>query len=114
MTVLINGYVDFAPGVEQQALGEAAALMAETRSQQGCRAYVWSADPTTPGRVWVYENWESIDDLAAHLAGRYYSEMLALLGKYEIAGMEILKYRIEHAEPVYDPEGNPRADFFSG
>ncbi len=114
MTVLINGYVDFAPGVEQQALGEAAELMAETRSQHGCRAYVWSADPTTPGRVWVYENWESVDDLAAHLTGRYYAEMLALLGKYEIAGMEILKYRIDHAEPVYDPEGNPRADFFSG
>ena len=40
--------------------------------------------------------------------------MLALLGNYEVRGMDILKYRIDHAEPVYDPEGRPRADFFSG
>lgn len=114
MTVLINGYVDFAPGDDARALAEATALMAETRDQQGCRAYVWSADPTTPGRVYVYENWACVDDLAAHLAGPYYSEMLALLGKYQVTGMDILKYRIDHAEPVYDPEGRPRADFFSG
>jgi quinol monooxygenase YgiN len=114
MTVLINGYVDFAPGDESQALAEAAALMAETRDQRGCRAYVWSADPTTPGRVYVYENWESVADLAAHLSGRFYAEMLALLGKYRVLDTSIMKYRIDHAEPVYDPEGRPRADFFSG
>ncbi len=114
MTILINGYVDFSPENADQALQEATELMAETRSQQGCRAYVWSQDPTTPGRVYVYENWERQEDLAAHLSGPYYSRMLALLGKYEMLGIDILKYRIDLAEPVYDPEGNPRADFFTG
>jgi len=114
MTILINGYVDFTPGDDTRALAEATALMAETRTQSGCRAYVWSADPTTPGRVYVYENWESVADLAAHLSGRYYAEMLALLGRYSVLDVSILKYRIDHAEPVYDAEGRPRADFFSG
>ncbi len=114
MTILINGYVDFAPEDAPRALAAASDLMAETRSQAGCRAYVWSADPTTPGRVYVYENWERQEDLAAHLAGPYYSQMLGLLSQYDMLATDILKYRIDHAEPVYDPDGVPRADFFTG
>ena len=40
--------------------------------------------------------------------------MLALLYQYEIHDTDILKYRIDHAEPVYDETGTPRADFFTG
>lgn len=114
MTILINGYVDFAPGDDEKALAEATELMAETRGQKGCRAYVWSSDPAVPGRVYVYENWECEENLAAHLAGRYYTDMLTLLGQYEMLDNHILKYRIDHSEPVYDEEGHPRADFFTG
>jgi quinol monooxygenase YgiN len=113
MTVLINGYVDFAPTDAAQALAEAGDLIADTRSQAGCEAYVWSADPTTPGRVYVYEKWDSVEHLAAHLAGPYYLGMLQILGKFEMKHTDILKYRVDHAEPVYDAEGRPRADFFN-
>ena len=114
MTILINGYVDFEPGNDLKALADATDLMAETRTQKGCIAYVWSSDPTTPGRVYVYEKWAEEADLAAHLAGKYYTGMLALLGQYELQATDILKYRIDHEEPVYDDEGRPRADFFTG
>lgn len=114
MTVLINGTVDFSPENAPKAVAKATQMMAETRAQQGCRHYVWSLDPTTPGRVYVYENWESVEDLAAHLAGPFYSGMLGLLSEFDIQGTDILKYRIDHEEPVYDPEGVPRADFFAG
>ena len=40
--------------------------------------------------------------------------MLGLLGKYGAENAEVSKYRIDLEEPVYDPEGNPRADFFTG
>ncbi len=113
MTILINGYVQLEAGKETIALEGASDLMAETRSQKGCRHYVWSADPAVPGRIYVYENWETEADLAAHLAGRHYSDMLAHMGQYEMLDMDILKYRIDLAEPVYDPEGVPRADFFT-
>ena len=114
MTVLITGYVDFSPEDATAALIESKDLVAETRSQKGCVAYVWSHDPCTPGRVYVYENWESVEDLAAHLSGEYYQRMLGVLGKFEMKHTDILKYRIDHAEPVYDPQGVPRADFFTG
>ncbi len=114
MTVLINGWVEFSPENAEKAVSAAAQLMADTRSQKGCREYIWSLDPTIPGRVYVYENWESSEDLNAHLAGRFYAEMLGLLGQYEMLGTDILKYRIDHSEPVYDPDGVPRGDFFTG
>ena len=114
MTVLIAGTVDILDGDRDKALADAAALIAETRSQQGCQHYVWSADPTSDTRVYVYEYWESVEDLAAHLAGPYYMQMLGILGSYKVENTEVSKFRIDLEEPVYDPEGRPRADFFTG
>lgn len=114
MTVIINGSVEVAAEVRDKALAEAADLMAETRSQKGCNHYVWSADPTSPTRIYVYENWDSSEDLCAHLAGSYYAKMLAHMGNYEVYNTVVSKFRIDHEEPVYDPEGKPRGDFFTG
>lgn len=114
MTVLIAGTIDILEGRREEALAEASPLMDETRAQQGCVHYVWSADPTSDTRVYVYENWAGIDDLAAHLAGQYYAGMLGLLGRYPVENVAVSKFRVDLEEPVYDPEGRPRADFFSG
>ena len=113
MTILVAGTIEIDAEKRGAALADAAALMAETRSQAGCVHYVWSADPTSTTRVYVYENWETIEDLAAHLAGTYYSRMLGLLGKYGVSNAEVSKFKVALEEPVYDPEGNPRADFFT-
>ena len=113
MTVIINGTVDFNPADAAVVLQQTADLMAQTRAQKGCRHYVWSLDPAVPGRVYVYENWQSVEDLAAHVSGNFYTDMLARISQYEILGTDILKYRIDHEEPVYDETGTPRADFFT-
>ncbi|MCP4211902.1 MAG: antibiotic biosynthesis monooxygenase [Halieaceae bacterium] len=113
MTILINGSLHLPAGEREKALAETAALVEETRSQKGCKHYVWSADPTSKTRVYVYENWDSVEDLAAHLAGPYYQNMLASLGKYGVSDTQVSKFKIALEEPVYDPEGKPRADFFT-
>ena len=58
MTILIAGTVEMSTENRDHALADAAALMADTRSQPGCVHYVWSADPTSPTRIYVYEYWE--------------------------------------------------------
>ena len=113
MTILINGSLHLPAGEREKALAETAALVEETRSQKGCKHYVWSADPTSKTRVYVYENWDSVEDLAAHLAGPYYQNMLASLGKYGVSDTQVSKFKIALEEPVYDREGKPRADFFT-
>jgi quinol monooxygenase YgiN len=113
MTILIAGTVDFPDGKREQALADSAQLVVDTRSQRGCRHYVWSADPTSHTRVYVYECWESTEDLAAHLAGSYYAQMLAVLGSFGAENADVAKFKVALEEPVYDPEGTPRADFFT-
>ncbi|MFK8050876.1 MAG: putative quinol monooxygenase [Halioglobus sp.] len=113
MTILIAGTVEIIAANRDKALAEAADLMAETRTQKGCKHYVWSADPTSDTRIYVFEEWDSTEDLAAHLAGPFYMNMLGLLGGYDVHNTEVSKFKIAHEEPVYDPEGKPRADFFT-
>ena len=113
MTILIAGTLHLPALEREKALAETANLVEETRTQEGCRHYVWSADPTSNTRVYVYENWASVDDLAAHLAGPYYQKMLASLGRYGVSETEVAKFKVALEEPVYDPEGRPRADFFT-
>jgi len=113
MTVLIAGTVHLPAGDRETALAETAQLVTDTRTQPGCLQYVWSADPTSTTRVCVFEKWASVEDLAAHLAGHYYSGMLAALSKYGITDPLVAKYKVALEEPVYDPQGKPRADFFT-
>ena len=113
MTVLIAGSLNFPAGNREQALAETVPLVIKTRAQTGCRDYVWSADPTGTTKVFVYENWESVDALAAHLAGPCYQSLLGALVGYGVADIEILKYKVAIAEPIYDPQGQARADFFT-
>lgn len=113
MTILVAGSVHLPAGERDKALAETAKLVEKTRTQEGCRHYVWSADPTSTTRVYVYENWASAEDLAAHLAGSYYQNMLTSLGKYGVTDAEVSKFKVALEEPVYDPHGKPRADFFT-
>jgi quinol monooxygenase YgiN len=43
-------------------------VMLASRAEAGCLEYVFSADPLQPGRVVLFERWESQAALDAHLA----------------------------------------------
>ena len=112
--IIIAGTVDLDPEKREAALTSGCQHMEATRAQKGCMHYVWSADPLVAGRVYVYECWQSQEDLAAHLGGPHYRAMLQNMAAHEIRGMDVDKFKISLSEPVYDPEGRPRADFFTG
>ena len=42
--------------------------MRTSRAEDGCHDYVFAADPLEPGRVILFEQWESEEHLAAHAA----------------------------------------------
>jgi len=113
MTIVISGEVDLAPDVRDRALTGAQVLILAAQAEKGCVHYAWTADLNRPGRIHVFEEWTSEADLAAHLSGKPYQGMLAHLSGYGIQSAVTRKYRVDHVEPVYDPEGRPRADFFT-
>jgi quinol monooxygenase YgiN len=112
MTVIVAGTVDFAPESAAPAAIGANPHIDAAYAEPGCLCYAWTLDPLTPGRVRVFEEWDSADNLAAHLAGDAYRSMLEHLRSFTILAATTRKYRVDRSCPVYDSQGVPRADFF--
>ena len=111
--IIIAGTVDVDPERRDAALVAGKPHMEATRAFPGCLDYVWSADLLVPGRIYVFERWESTETLAAHLAGPHYLAMRDTIAAHGLRAADVLKYRPEISEPVYDSTGTPRADFFT-
>jgi len=111
--IIISGTVDLPPGQLEQAIAAAVPLIEGALGQAGCLDYDWCPDPRHPGRIRVFERWRDEAALAAHFHGEWYRRMREALGGFGILAAETAKYRVDLSEPVYDPSGAPRADFFS-
>jgi quinol monooxygenase YgiN len=111
--IIIAGTVDVDPEQRGEALVAGRPHMEATRAQAGCLDYTWTADELTPGRIYVFERWESQADLQAHFEGPHYLAMRNTIASFGLVRADVLKYRPEISEPVYDSTGKARADFFS-
>ena len=113
MTILIAGEIDLPPENREAALTGAKALIDMALAEAGCQHYAWTIDPHLPGRVHVFEQWDSAAELQAHLEGAAYTGMLAHLSGYSILNAVTRKYRCDLIEPVYGPDGVATATFLS-
>ena len=111
--IVVAGYTHIDAEARERALADAKPLIDGARSQEGCVQYSWTPCPFDPTRLHVLEEWSSEAAFAAHLAGPQYQAMLGHLSGFNVRDTEVQKYRVDLAEPVYDPEGRARADFFS-
>jgi quinol monooxygenase YgiN len=111
--IILAGTFDLDPAQREAALEAAIPLMEPVRVQPGCLDYVWSPDPAVPGRIYVFERWETQESLAKHLASQHYRDMRDTMPKYGLTAVDVSKYRIDLQEPVYDETATPRADFFT-
>jgi quinol monooxygenase YgiN len=113
MIIVITGEVELPPESREAALVGAKPLIEMALAGKGCRHYTWSADPHYPGRVHVFEEWESAEDLQRHLEGEAYRGMLGHLSSFTILGAVTRKYRCDLSEPVYGPDGVATATFLT-
>ncbi|MBW2419472.1 MAG: antibiotic biosynthesis monooxygenase [Deltaproteobacteria bacterium] len=109
--IIIAGTVDVDPEQREAALEAAKVHQAETRKNPGCLDYVWSADPLTPGRIYVFERWTNREALEVHFASPHFPAMRDTIAAHGICGLDVSKYKIALSEGVYDAQGQPRADF---
>jgi quinol monooxygenase YgiN len=114
MTIVISGEIDVPPERRDAALAGARALIEAAQAERGCRHYAWSANPFDPGRIHVFEEWESAADLQAHFEGNPYRDMLAHLSAQTILRAHTRKYRVDRVAPVYSPDGVPTPTFTDG
>ena len=66
--LIIAGHFDVDPAQRDQYLLDRAEGTRLSRAEEGCLEYAFSADPLVPGRVLLFELWESKAALAAHIA----------------------------------------------
>ena len=113
MIVVIAGEIELPPESREAALVGARDLIDMALAEKGCRHYAWTADPHFPGRVHVFEEWATAEDLAAHLVAESYVKMGAHLAGFSILGANTRKYRCDLSEPVYGPDGVATATFLT-
>ena len=66
--IIVAGHIDVAPEQRDEFLAGREEAIRASRTEPGCIEYVFSADALEPGRVRVFERWESKEALQAHLA----------------------------------------------
>ena len=69
---------------------------------------MFAADPAVDGRIHVYEQWATAEDLDAHFQHPNYVAMRELLRGYPRVGSQTMKHRVDRVGPVYGPEGARR------
>ena len=111
--IIISGTIDLDPDKLDAALAAGKPLIEGALTQDGCLDYDWCPEPLTTGRIRVFERWRDEQSLANHFQNDWYKNMRDALGGFGIRATDILKYRVDCDEPVYDNTGTPRADFFT-
>jgi len=113
MHIIVAGTIDLSGDNRDEILLSAKSYIDDAKSESGCLAYEWTADPYMANRIHVFEEWSSQAELADHLKAPSYLNMLGHLGTGGIEQSQTQKYQIKGYEPVYDDAGTPRADFFT-
>ena len=93
MKIIISGTVDIDPEQMEAAMTAAKPLIEGALTQEGIMDYDWCPDPLTPGRIRVFERWESQQALENHFNNHWYQDMRVALAQFGIRG-HVLKYRM--------------------
>ena len=65
--IIVAGTFHVDPDRRDEFIRGREAAMVTSRGEQGCIEYVFAADPIVPGKIVLYERWESKEALRAHL-----------------------------------------------
>ena len=96
--IIVAGHFVVHPDQREQFLRSRADLMRTSRSEAGCVTYAFSPDPLDPGRVLLFERWETKAALAGHLAGLRQGPPLD--DGVEVREAEVQQYEISAVGPV--------------
>ena len=96
--LIVEGTIDVEPAERDAFLQGRRDGVLATRSEPGCIDYAFSADLVDPGRVRVFERWESAEALDAHLSlmagGR------APGGSVAVLATDLRRYEINSVGPL--------------
>ena len=101
--LVVAGSFEVDPGRRDEFVESRKEAMTISRGEKGCHEYVFAPDPIDPGRVVLFERWESPEDLAAHLSAMRARSAAAgepASPPVPVISSEVLQYDISGSGPV--------------
>ncbi len=104
--LIVAGTFEVAPEDRESFLRAREEGMRTSRTEPGCLDYVFAADPLEPGRVVLFERWESDDALAAHIAAMRAARAAApppaddAPAPVEVLSSSVTRYEISSSGPL--------------
>ena len=87
--LIVAGWLEVDPGDRDGYVADCADAVRQARESPGCLAYAISADPLEPGRILVYERWESEAELLAFRGSGPSDEQTTQIRAADVARYEI-------------------------
>ena len=97
---VIAGTITLDPAKHDEAAAAALEMMRETHKEEGCVAYVFSADLEDPAVFRLFEQWESQEALDAHFAAPHMAKFRGVIGGLGVKDMSVQKYEVSSVGPV--------------
>lgn len=96
--IVVTGVIEIAEGDAEAAKAAALEMAAETQAEKGCIEYEFWQALDAPGRLHVYEEWESLAALDAHGKSAHMARFREALGKLNVISRDVR--RMEAGPPT--------------
>ena len=98
--IVVSGEISIDPADREAAVQATAKVVAATLSEDGCITYGFWVDPSDDTRFRVFEEWESMDALAAHFGQPHMTSFLEEMGALNVLGSDVQQYDVTDKRPV--------------
>jgi quinol monooxygenase YgiN len=87
--LIVAGWLTVDPAERDDYVADAAQAVRQARAAPGCLDYAVTADSLEPGRIVVYERWESEEQLLAFRGSGPSDEQAAQIQEADVARFEV-------------------------
>ena len=100
MTVIVTGWVRLAPEDVAKARPAALAMMAASRTEDGCFEYAYAEDLIEPGLIRVSERWRDFPALEAHFRTPHMAEWRRALAEVRLLERKVTAWLAAEERPL--------------
>jgi len=93
--IVVSGVLKLDPAKHDEFADIGAKIAAASLAEEGCSAYGWWSDPSTPGVFRVFEEWADQAAIDFHFATPHMAEFMGAMGGVGITEADIHKYTVE-------------------
>lgn len=98
--IVIAGSIPIKPETRDEAVAAALEMAAATQKEEGCITYQFYSDLANPNTIFIFEEWEDAESLAAHMETPHMAEFRKVLPNVVAGPGALKKYEIASSGPL--------------